>query len=130
MATHIKSGPDGWPSPGSFAEEPTQRRKEPKITDVWQDALAKQNHFDACKAAVEDLRGQLDAVCSDIVEHGNNGEKVYQARMLEVSLRHARRQLELAHQQLDASIRLLRRVHAGQRSGGDPGQALRSGGNA
>ncbi len=127
MVTATRSKPDlrSFQSAREGASAP--QREEPRIADIWQDALAKQDHFDACKAAVDDLRSQLDTVCLDIIENGNNGEKLYQTRMLEVSLRHARRQLELAHKQLDASIRHLRRVHADQRSGEGPAIPFRTG---
>jgi hypothetical protein len=130
MVTATRSRPDLRSLQSAREEETAQQRKEPRIADIWQDALAKQDHFDACKAAVEELRTQLDTVCLDIIENGNNGEKIYQTRMLEVSLRHARRQLELAHKQLDASIRHLRRVHADQRSDEGLGTPFRNGGGS
>jgi outer membrane protein TolC len=100
------------------ADAPGQDRRVVPLDAAWRNALTKQNVLDLRKAVVEDLRRQLDKLCSDIVQHGNNAERVYQVRMLDVSLAQARRQLEQAHSQLDDTIRQLRRVHGGKRKAG------------
>jgi|EndMetStandDraft_2_1072991.scaffolds.fasta_scaffold433108_1 hypothetical protein len=94
--------------------ESSQGHPAPSIADFWQDAVIKQNQFDHCKSTVEVLRGELDRVCAEIVKHGCNAERSYRTRMLEVSLVHARRQMEISSQQLDKAVTMLRRAHARQ----------------
>jgi hypothetical protein len=118
MTKHTTSWPEGRPWAESLEGPAGAARKDGKIADMLQDALEKQHQFDRRKGVVEDLRAQLDEVCAEMIEHGCNADRIYQTRMLEIGLVHARRQLELASQQLDAAIRQLRRVH-GQRRGGN-----------
>jgi hypothetical protein len=47
-------------------------------------------------AAVEDLEGQLARLCGEMMETTISTEKLYQARMLAVSLLHAKRLVALA----------------------------------
>jgi len=47
-------------------------------------------------AAVEDLEGQLARLCAEMMETAISTEKLYQARMLALSLLHAKRLVELA----------------------------------
>jgi hypothetical protein len=94
-------------------------RTDSQIAILLEDALNKQQQFDRRKAAVEDLRTQLDNACADILDHGCNAARISQSRILEICLLHARRQLELAGQQLDDAIRHLRRAHGRKRDHGE-----------
>ena len=115
MTKHTTSWRDDLLLSGSFGAG--FGRRDAKMADLMQDALAKQHDFDGRKAAVQDLRIQLDNVCADILKHGGNAERINQSRRLEIGLAHARRQLELAGQHLDAAIRTLRRAYDGRRPG-------------
>lgn len=80
---------------------PAEEKAEKGPRALFARRLARGDVFDRRKAIVEDLRGQLNGVCTDMVTHGSNSEKIYQTRMLEVSLIQARRQFERAHVQLE-----------------------------
>jgi hypothetical protein len=59
-------------------------------------------------AAVDDLQGQLARLCSDMMETTISRDKLYQARMLALSLLHAKRLVEIA---LEAAERSGPRPH-------------------
>jgi len=126
---HTTSWPDALSQ--EFDTDAPLARGDGKVADLLEDALDKQRQFERRKAAVEELRIQLDNTCADILEHGCNAERISQSRILEIGLVHARRQLELASQQLDAAVQHLRRVHGRKRgdvANGQSGTAARAGG--
>jgi hypothetical protein len=123
MIKHTTSWTDVLSLSDEFDINAPSMRKDGKIADLLEDALNKQQQFDRRRAAVEDLRTQLDDTCADILEHGCNAERISQSRILEIGLLHARRQLELASQQLDGAIRHLRRVHGRKRGDEATGQS-------
>jgi hypothetical protein len=122
MIKHATSWPDVLSLSDEFDMNAQLVRKDGKLADLLEDALNKQHQFDRRRAAVEDLRIQLDDTCAAILEHGCNAERISQSRILEIGLLHARRQLELASQQLDGAIRHLRLVHGRKRGDEVTGQ--------
>lgn len=109
---------------GKAANARGEGRHPPSLDAAWRNAMTKQNTFDLRKAVVEDLRRQLDELCSDIVANGSNTERIYQVRMFEASLVQARRQVEIAHSQLQETIGELRRIHAARHDSGNGAQTI------
>jgi hypothetical protein len=96
---------------------------------AWRNALTTRNVLDLRKAVMDELCRQLDELCGDIVANGNNPERIYQMRMLDASLAQARRQLDLAHSQLEEALGELRRAQSARHDGGASDQAFAASGN-
>jgi hypothetical protein len=97
---------------GKAAELRGESQRVPPLDAAWRNALTTRNTLDLRKAVVEELCRQLDELCVDIVTNGNNAERLYQVRMLDASLAQARRQLDLAHSQVEEALGELRSAQA------------------
>jgi hypothetical protein len=84
---------------------------EPEAKKLSELVIAKRKQIDIYRAVIEDLRTQLDAAFRDLVFGGNNGDRSYQIRMLEIGLLQTHRQLETTVKELDAALRKRRQIH-------------------